>query len=305
MRLPALSEAGTEIGKTSITVNKSFLSFDSSPWGQFSSVRIETGYDPAEDSYKGDPIIIIDLTSVGITPKKRVIVIEPKSIDPGPINPEDAKRVAHRLLGVFGAPYRTATIGVSKRHFTDVLLGEVLSVSWTQIPDEDGARGHGAGVRNAPAIVIGREWELMAGRGSMTLLFPAGQRIAGYAPGAKIASISGASGTTGPFRVTLSMDYFAPGQDWRDHFAVGDKIRVYRWGSTTAGIVTGEVNGVTAGFVQFTTDAAWTHSGSTWVLDYDTSANVTRDQGAVYAYLAGSDRRITWSDGSDPANTLS
>src|SRR5690606_13079396 len=220
-----------------------------------------------------------------------------KSEDGAPVTYEDAVQVGHRILSVYGAPYQVVTLAVDLRRFA-LRLGDVVSVTWSKIPGNDGTLG----VSSKVGIVLGRRFEPMRARGELMVLLTE-QRVAGYVPGAKITSISGTSGGTGPFVLTLSSDYFAGSDDAETHWQAGDKIRVYKWGSSTASADTGEVTAVSGFTVTITTDSAWTTTG-TWAIGSQVSTAIDEANQQAYVYIGSSARQVAWSGSTDPAFTL-
>ena len=301
LRLPSPAEVSSgTINATKIIVSNQFLTYEKSPFGLINQVRYALGYDPAQDDSLATPIIVRDLASVGRNPLARSLEIAPKSIDPAPAQLEDVVRLASRVLGVFGAPYSVLTVEVPLTLFS-LALGDVVSVTWSKVPSgtdngaTSGDRGN-LGVTAKIGLVIGREFEPMESNGKLVLLLT-DQRIAGYAPAAKTTSLSGVSGGTGPFTVSLSSDYFPSGTTAADFFQANDKIRTFIWNSTSvANNATGTVTSVTLNAMQFTTDAAWTYGASTWCVGAAISTSITRSNQKLFAYEAGSDGMLDWSD---------
>src|SRR5690606_19358646 len=188
------------------------------------------GYDPAEDESTAIPVVIRDVLSFGRHPLPRPLTVEPKSIDPQPATIDELSRLASRVLGVFGAPYSELTIEVPLTLF-NVLLGDVVAVTWAKLPSgrvDDALRARGTlGVTDRLGLVVSREWEPMAGKGTLTILLTE-QRIGGYAPSSRVVSVSGASGGT-QFNVTLATTgYLPPGTNAETWFSMGYKVRLDR-----------------------------------------------------------------------------
>lgn len=305
LALPTPSAIESEtITSGKILVDDQFYTLTRSPHGTYNTVVYRLGYDPAEDESTAIPVVIRDVLSFGRHPLPRPLTVEPKSIDPQPATIDELSRLASRVLGVFGAPYSELTIEVPLTLF-NVLLGDVVAVTWAKLPSgrvDDALRARGTlGVTDRLGLVVSREWEPMAGKGTLTILLTE-QRIGGYAPGARIASIDdGASESQGPFTVTLeSTGYFPPGTNAETWFVAGDKIRVYQMITMDPSFnAKGTVTGVSGNTVTFTTDAPWPHAlASWWSLGYDVSTSVVEGQ-RRFAFVAGSDGGLDWSDSSD------
>lgn len=301
LRLPSASEAASaSLDVTSIIVSDGYLSYEQSALGIFNTFTLRTGYDAIEGEHKGTSIKVRDVAAFGLKPSSRAIEVAPFSLDPpGPIPLEDVVRIAGRVLGVFGGPYAYLTIEVPLTRF-GVLLGDAVSITWAKVPDGSG----GKGVTAAIGLVVSRKFFPMEGRGELTLLLTT-QRIGGYVPASKVTLITGTSGTTGPFTLSLSADYFPSGQNAASYWQAGDLVRVYRWGSATAGTVLGTVSSVVANNLIITTATNWSHSGSTWAVGGRVSTAISRANQKLFVHLAGSDLGLDWSDVTDqPPFTL-
>lgn len=300
LRLPSPSEASSgSLTSSVIVVDDTLLSHERSPWGSFNTVEISTGYDPIEDDYVGETYKIRDVAAYGMTPKPRVLEISPKSADGVVPTVEDARYIASSVLGVFGAPYDVLTVQVPPTLF-ETLLGDVVSVTWGKVPASDGTLG----VSGKLGLVIGRELRPTEASGSLTILLT-DQRVGGYVPAAKITSISGTSGGTGTFTIIVSADYFRSDQTAADHFKVGERIRLFRWGSTSTTTVTGTVTAIGLNAMQLTTDTGWTYGANTWAIAGAVSTDISAAHQKTYVYHASSAGRVTWDDSdTDPAFTF-
>lgn len=279
IRLPALAEAADH-SLSDFQVRGSgpseFFRYVRAPFGLINQWTLKTGYNPRTDEYEGPTVHVIDQESRGNSGRLREMVIEPKSKQSS-LTPEevfnDSMILSTRVLGVFGGPYETLICRVPLSHLDSsdpILCGQIVSLTWTKPPD--GAGGHGMSAKLG--YVIGRAIHLREAFLELTLLMTT-QRVAGYAPGGKITSISGASGGTGPFTVTLSSDYFATGKQALDYWSAGDKGRVFKWGDSTPGTITFTLTSVAANQLTFTADSAWTHAGATWAVGFQASTTAT------------------------------
>lgn len=268
--------------------------------GVFNQVAHSTGYDPIEDEHVGRPWNFRWMPGYSRIPGGRTIEVKPRSIDPVRLPEHDSQRLigAARVLATYGERYAVLTVQVLLELF-DVVRGDVVEVTWSKLPNAQG--GLGATTR---ARVIGRSWAPSSdGFGTLTLLISRA-RVGGYAPGAKVTSITGTSGTTGPFTVEFDLaQYFPADTDASDFLEVGDEIEVFRWGGRIAKRVTATITAVGTDSITFTTAAAWAHAahglGWAWgalpATEYATTDNLAR-----YAFSAGRDARVDFTDDSVP-----
>lgn len=265
--------------------------------GIFNQVVHSTGYDPLEDEHLGDPWDFKWQAGYTRVPGGRTLEVKPKSVDP-PRQPEhDAQRTigAHRILATFGERYAVLTVGVLFELF-DAVVGDVVSVTWSKLPNAAGGFGATVTVR-----VTGRSWAPDDAYGTLTLLLSR-VRYGGYAPGARCESIAGTSGGVGPFTVTVDLpSYFPADTDLTDFMEVGDEIEVYRWGHRVADRHDATVSAVTASSLSFTTTTAWAHAGYTWAWGARKATSYTQDQNlAEFAFEANASSRIDFADAPVP-----
>lgn len=295
LRVPAQSEvASRTLDASTIIVSDQFLSFEPLAIGLVNTVEINDSYNPVDDSRDGSPIRVRDVAGFGLKPVSSALTIEPYSVPlRGRPRYADVVQLAARVLGTFGGPYEYITLEVPLGTAFACLLGSVASITYGKVPD-DGELG----VTERLGIVVSRRISPMQARGEVTI-YTTSQRVAGYAPSALATGITGTSGTTGPFTLTLSANYFPAGTTADQFFEAGYKIRVFRRGSTTPGIVLGTVDSASANTVTITMDANWTHAGSAWVLGFQVASAITSTGQRVYCYLAGSDGDLDWSGSAD------
>lgn len=271
-------------------------------------VNIKSGYDPAEDTYKGQEFNIVDKSIIG-THKKRglsEITIAPKS-NPSSAGTQSrqvtldvatASVIAANMISVFGREYATIRVQVPFTKF-DYLIGDIVKLTCPQIPTTTGSRG----VSNRRSCVIGRKWNLDAKRaeaGELELLVLLSEP-SGYAPAGVITSRTNTSGTT--WNLTLSSTntinvLLSPARDGKvcETFVAGDYIRIVERDESSPTVVTGTVTSVTSISDRVTVDldGAWTPGSSNWKLEYqDNPAGSTgTDSQELYAYVADFDQKL-------------
>lgn len=288
LRRPVATEAGA-VTIDAFKVSDSMPVWQSSGVGLVNTVKFKRGYEPVEDEHTGATVIVRDVAAYGQSPRPRLVTIEPKSKPTdGQESQAEVVEVAARLFSLLAYPYATVQGDVGLRHFDTALPGAAATVTSPHLPDvTDGSRG----VTAIPMLITGREMVLRSGRISLTLYAPLG-RATGYAPEAKLTANSNVSGNT--YDLTCDTYTFASGTTAATWFIVGDRVRVWRWDSTTAGTLVGTVvTGGASNVVRVTFDGAWTPGADTWILGYavSTDASLATTQ-LEYAYMAGSTGRI-------------
>lgn len=303
LKLPAQSEVNSgALTTTNIIVDEQWYDLEKGALGLFNTWVYRGGYDPIDDSYKGDIFKVRDLAAFGQSPNARVVEVKPYSSDPpGGVDFQDVVNAAQRALGVFGSVYWYLSAEVPFTLF-DTLVGDVVSITFNKLPDVDGTLG----VTNKIGMVVGREWKFSDSMGTLTILYT-DQRVAGYSPASKISAIAGTSGTTGPFTLTVSGDYFPGTTTAVDHWSSGDLVRLVQWDSTTtANNVTATLDSDPVGTsVVVTADSNWTHTGVTWMVGSQISTSLTVAAQKLYAMTADSAALVDFSgDLDNPAFTL-
>jgi hypothetical protein len=293
IRLAAPAEAvDAEITATYALVDKMWLAWEPSALGQFNTIILRTGYDPIEDDHKGTTYVMRDVVAFGRRPQARTLEIAPYSTDPATLGLtfDVLNPIAAKLFSVFASDYAFFTVEVPLTHF-DVLLGDVVSITWAKVPNAHG----GLGVTDKLGVVVGREWNLRGARGKLTIL-ATDRKIGGYAPAAKIDTITGTSGTTGPFTITLASGYMPSGTDTPDFWQAGDLVRLLRWDSTTNTSVNGTVSSVPGGNqIILSTGSAWTHAAGSWFVAPRVSTAITADDQKVDVFIANADSTLDFS----------
>lgn len=299
-------DASNTLTASNILVDDGFLTLERSPHGTLNSVVYRLGYDPIEDESTASPVMVRDVASFGRNPQPRTLEIAPKSMDGlgRIIVDEHLVPLASRILGIFGGPHSELTVEVPLT-FMGTALGSAVGITWSKIPSgrlDANARARGLlGVSGKVGLVVSREFEPMQAKGTLTILLT-DQRIGGYAPGAKLLSITGTDGGAGPFTATLdAAAYFPSGTSAEDFFAAGYKIRLYLWNSTDDSLdTTGTVSSISGNDVTFTTDGGWVYTlGATWCLGYGVSTAISAAGQKRFVFLAGSDGDLDWSDSTD------
>lgn len=284
LRRPVATEAAA-ITLDSFIVDKSLPTWEPSGKGMVNTVLVRRGYDPLEDEHKGPTDVVRDVAAFGQSPRPTTFQVEPKSVPAaGPETHAEIVELSARVLGVLAYPYAMVQGDVSLRHWATV-GGSVVAISSEHLPDP--ATG-ALGASNLAGLVVGREADMKGGRVTLTILVMLA-KAAGYAPEALVVSQVNTSGNT--WAITVSTDTFANSTEADDWWVATDKVRVWRWDSTTAGEVVGTVASVAANVVTVTFDAVWTPGSDTWVLGSQVSTAATTAQ-LAYVYLAGSDGRI-------------
>lgn len=303
LRMPSPGEASSAtLTSSEIVISENnLLTYERCPFGLFNTIELQLGYDPVADEHTAPLVRIRDVNAYSTNPTAKTLRIQPFSQDHRRrVTYETCVLVGSRVLGIFGAPYALLTVHVPLTQFSTT-LGMVVDLTWSKVPAGDGTLG----VTSRLGLVVGREWNVREGSGTLTI-FVTDQRVGGYAPGGKITSISGTSGTTGPFTVTLSSDYFPSGTEADDFFEAGDAIRVFRWGSTsTTGNFVDTIDSVSGNTITFTTASNWTHTGITWALGVRVSTAISETNQKAFVYIGNSVGRVEFASSDfDPAFTL-
>jgi len=226
-------------------------------------------------------------------------------------------QMAYRLTSVFGLPYQVLQIEVPIS-LIDLLMGDVVRVIWTKLPDDEG-NVQGPVAVDRVGWVTARRFALRKARGELTLYLP-GRAYGGYAPEARVASIEG-SGSDKRV-ITIESDYMPPGGTTADFWRVGDRVQFWQWNSTVAIVQLGIVitpapsgNTLTIQPVDADDNAqSWDHTfGSpTWVIgprqandigeSLDRQPIESQENQRRFAVVAGPDGRITWNENATGPN---
>lgn len=102
---------------------------------------------------------------------------------------ELARGALIRILGLWGFPSEVITVEIPHAYLESVELGDVVSVTSKILPNGQGERGVAS---TRLGRVYGREIDLVGGSIKLQLLLSGADRVAGYAPAIRVATISGA-----------------------------------------------------------------------------------------------------------------
>lgn len=211
----------TEVPALRITafLKDSWPSYERSPFGSINTWVLQDGYDPIEDKSTGIPFVVRDVTAYGRNPTPRALSVKPKSVYYGPeLTYEDAADAAQPVLSIYASPY-VIVMGSVPLTALDAVLGSAVSVSTSLLPGSAGLRG-----MSAVGMVTSREIDLYGGTIELEILISLSGAV-GYAPSALVTAQTDQGG--GAWDITLSADYFRPGETAAHHFLEGDAIKVY------------------------------------------------------------------------------
>ncbi len=195
----------------------------------YNAITLKTGYDSFLDQYTGKTFLYRSPSSIGLTKKTQTLEIEPLS------EPKDAsqehetyEKTVGSLLTYFGRPYNVITLKVPLTKF-GVQLGNTVVLTSAFLPDPSTGI---LGLASHPCLLVGREWNLATGVGTLTLYafeFPGH----GYAPSARIINASStdlSAGARTSYRFAITSNFYAPaGKKDVAYFAVGDFIQVQKY----------------------------------------------------------------------------
>lgn len=275
------------------------------PEGMLHEVLIRQGWDPVEGEHRGLTVRNRNTTGSGegvleIAPMSKTGGITFSFDDPLEVSPEQARLLSQTVLAIFGEAYSIWTMEAGLERF-DLVLGEAALVTSPMLPAADGTLG----VVQQPAQVIGYDWSLFEGKGSIDLMAHA-RRIAGYAPAGKITGQTDNGGDEWELAISVG-DYTA--DDLSDWFDAGNKIRITERDTLRPAQVSGTVVSVTdPSTMVVQLDTTWTPGSDEWRLGYDTAdvVNVTPAAGrrwaqSEFAFVADDERRLAFSSGDEGA----
>jgi hypothetical protein len=280
------------ISSADILTSGGFPRFRKSTEGRYTALMIENGYSPIEDEFLAGPSILQSITARGRQRSSSVLTISPKSglahnLDIGAVGAEIAKQTGIKILDMFGAAYGTIEIPVSLKLF-DVRLGDEVMVSSDLIPNwNTGALG----ISGKVGVVIGRRFELDRGIGMLTVLIT-GHLSYGYAPSFGITAQSNTAGNTWQLTVVLAdphniVPWGPVGATAATFLAVGDRVQLQLYNSTSLTTNAGTVAAVAGNVVTVTFDGVVSFIGSQrYVLEYaDWTSGISGDQ-QRFVYVA-------------------
>jgi hypothetical protein len=284
-----------------------WVSFERGQMGTLTEVIYRTGWDPAEDEWRGVPVKARDVAasspnriSVPMSIERRSVAVyyDPSSSVPE-VAPSEVARLAMAVFAAFGGAYDTLQL-VLPLTFLDVLVGDVVRVTASDVPD---ALTGTLGISERVGRVVGVQIDLGTGRVVVEAMVQA-EPYAGYAPGYLVAGQSNVSGNTWDITLTLA-ETTAEAID--AHLAIGDLVRVEEFDDDTPVEVTGTVASFpSATVVRVTFGSVWTPGSSEWVLRArDSTAYASADRVAKYAFVGETTKVVDFSDTDPQARVFS
>lgn len=207
-------------------------------------------------------------------------------------NAPDPSKIAtwvENYLRVLSMDYATVTVQVPWTFF-DLLVGDLVNVTCSQIPNGSGKRG----IVSKKAAIIGRDWNLdpsQNGMGTLTLYFPR-EVSSGYTPSGHVTSQSNVTGDTwdlhfdGSDDLNVRMSEALDGDVTR-HFGVGDKVQIFQRDAGLIPInVHGVVTSVSGGTVRVTFDSTWTPGTDEWILEFQHDDGTLTEHQEGFSFVA-------------------
>ncbi len=313
MEIPSSSSTPAFVITSANTTWNVVPTWERSSQGMLNTVAYQGEYDSTQDKALGREVVVRDVTGFGQTRIAKGISIKPfskASTEPGY---EDITTIASEFFGMFGYPYVIVTLGIPLTLLQKALVGTIGSFVSGVLPDElDGTRGYTAAKRG---LVVGRDWNLATGFGSVTMYVPI-MRVAGYTPSVRITARTDNGSNNWTLTVSdaqwdaLASTYYADDATLATYYPVGTRISVYEWDDSAptqlAGVVTA-LNSTTS--ISVTFDATWTpgviSTTNAWNLGYDGAEAVALTSAQRgYAFIAGPDTAIDFVV-NEPAKVFS
>lgn len=278
-----------------------------SPSGFLREVLYRTGWDQGEGEHMG---VNLRVRSLAVpTSTSGVLEVAPRSVPVGDVGSyeysiEEAYLLASAALGLFGRPYRVATLSeVSIAMIDAAQVGSIVVVQTDYLPALDGTMG-----LDQVGMVTGYDWSPYEGRGKITVLLQE-LETGGYSPAFRVANQSGAGAT---WTLTITLAPHTAESTVATWLQAGDEVRVIERDSVSPTRLSGTIDSIdSATTLTVTFDSTWTPGASEWVLCYDTTALVDETRGVRgwaqtdFAMIAGSDRRIALGSGDVDAREFS
>lgn len=284
-----------------------WVSFERGQMGTLTEVIYRTGWDPAEDEWRGVPIKARDVSASAPNRITTPLSIERRSVasyyDASSgvleVSPAEVARLAMAIFATFGGTYDTLQLTLPMT-FLDILVGDVVRVTASDVPD---ALTGELGITERVGRVVGVQIDLGTGRVVVEAMVHADPYV-GYAPGYLVAGQSNVSGNTWDIVLTLA-ETTAEAID--AHLAVGDLVRVEEFDDETPTEVAGTVVSFPgASTVRVTFGSAWTPGSSEWVLRArDSTAYASTDRIAKYAFVGETTKVVDFSDTDPQARVFS
>lgn len=290
--------SATSLGAADLDMTRGFGTWQRAAFGTLNTVLFKHGYDPIEDKYR-QAVQVRDPSAFSIDKTTRAVKVEPVSTADTDLDVMIGTaagaytRIAYALLGIFGGPYATITVPVKLTAF-NVLCGDIIELTHEQLPDPDTGT---LGLTDRPCLVIGREFDMATGKGTLTLVTSLAKG-AGYTPSLRISAATNTSGNT--WELTWQTTDISGGSyiegtaaDW---YTAGDAVRLWEWDTASPMSRWGTVDSVTATKITVTLTAAWGGFSGVYILDYARGRKIG-DAGTIpgvstaqqrYAYMADS-----------------
>jgi len=307
VRLAASTDPATLHVTASRTVGGVPTIEEAATWGFVSAVHVLTGYDPIEEEHAGPEHHVVNVQASAPNRDGKTLTIEQRSIararfySPGigmRAEPtiDDAVRIARVWLGLLGGTYDVLTLSVPMLAF-DATIGDAIKVTSDFIMDDDGTMG----IADKLGILIGYQWDLETGKGSLELLMHR-RDIAGYAPGFRIQTITPVG--VSEFDVLLETSEVTD-ESLDDWMTVGEAWRVVEQNTTTPTTELATIVSITGSTVRIAA-AAWAPGTSEWALEpNDPASYAETDDLAAFVYVADATGRIATDGGTRAARVFS
>lgn len=255
-----------------VVTSDGFGMIEANPDGVINQVEVATDFDPIEGKSVGPLLRFRSPMSIGRMKRVRVLDVAPLVACGRAPSMEEHLPLAENVFGWFGDRYHAVRFGVTFKHF-NVLIGDTVQLTLRELAYKGGRMRDGStyGVRSLVGTVVGRDWDLGAGKGELTVYLNVDAPVAGYAPSARITATF--SGTTGTVTVT-GTKYAQSGQSDAAWFQQGDRVDVYEWDNATPTSIEGSVTSVSGNNIGLSLASAWTPGTSTWNLRYADAAGV-------------------------------
>jgi hypothetical protein len=275
-------------------------------FGMLSEVEMRTGWDPKENEHVGQVFRFRDVGACSPNRVSQTLEIAQLSLPPalrgsgaGPsIN--DVRTAVQPVLGLFGVEYDVITLNVGIRFFS-AKVGDTVSLTSSKVPNVDGTRG----VSDELCLLIGTTFDLSSKRIGLSLLRH-GQRLAGYAP--EFRCDPGDAGLVGgtTYRFPLQISDYTTAAGVGTWLTVGDLVRVTEQDTTTPTTADGEITLIDGDEVEIDFGGAFTPGTSEWSVGArPATAYASTDSLARFMFVAGTDRRISFSSGDVDARVFS
>ncbi|MGB0972141.1 MAG: hypothetical protein ACPGVG_14455, partial [Mycobacterium sp.] len=283
-------------------------------FGSLNMATIKTGYSHIDDEHQGRTYRVRDAYAVSSRPYGKDLQIEPKSssTDPGYFfNPSAAKELVTGVLGILGRPYSVINVEVPLLNhdgtnlLTTAVVGSIVALTSETLPDSiDGVYG----ITAKRGLVIGRNWDLLTGRGILTLMLR-DEPAAGYCPEVTVVSDAVVSGNQYDLVVTFEdpeglLSTAPSGAVLTDFFVAGMELELMDWDSTSVTPQTCSIDTVTDGTntLRVTFDSSPTISGTQY-LRFADAGSATTDQ-EPFAFFADDSGRIAFASGDQSAKVF-